>query len=488
MNVHLEQKVRQLPHRPGVYKFLDAKGRVIYIGKANSLAIRVGQYFQKNLRDGKTKQLIDNVADLETIEVFSELEALILEAELIKKFRPKYNISLKDDKSYLYIVIRQEGEFKKVLTARKNGILSRDKIFGPFPDGQTAKYILRAMRRIFPFRDCSLAKFAKYQKLGSPCLFGHIKLCPGPCVNKGIKAEYNLNIKRLIRFLRGEQKTIAEELRKKMGQYAKNQQYEQAQEAREILKRIDYVQQSFRSPSEFMENPYLADDIYEMALDQLAKALPILKNAPKRIECYDVANISGKDAAVSMVVAVDGRLEKREYKKFKIKLKDTPDDLFMLREALTRRFLREVRDDLVSWGLPDLVMVDGGKGQVSVAEDVLNRLGLDVPVIGLAKKEELVVYRSERTYDGIDDPNLDQPKRAIENISRQKGYSFARYKNDKNVLFSNSREDVDADGEFKELRLEKSSEALKLLQRLRDESHRFARVYHHYLRTKHIGG
>ena len=421
---------------------MDSNGQIIYVGKAKSLANRVGQYFQKNLRDGKTKQLVENISELQIIEVFSELEALILEAALIRKFRPKYNISLKDDKSYLYIVIRKEGDFKKVLTARRNDVLKSDRCSGPFPDSQTAKYIVRAIRRIFPFRDCSLAKFAKYQKLGSPCLYGHIGLCPAPCVGRVSKQEYQANINRIAQFLQGKQKNIVGDMRKKMSRYAKNMEYEEAEKVRKILTRFEYVQQSFRAPREFMENPYLVDDIYEMALKELVDVLPMLKSLPRRIECYDVANISGKAAAVSMVVAINGRLEKREYKKFKIKLEETPNDVFMLKEALTRRFLHETHDDLAHWGLPDLVVVDGGKGQVGVAVDIVTSLGLDIPIIGLAKKEETVVFRhcEERSDE--------------------------------------------ANPEYQELRLPKTSEALKLLQRLRDESHRFARVYHHHLRTQ----
>ncbi len=444
--------LRDLPHSPGVYRFLDDAGKVIYVGKAKSLANRVGQYFQKNLRDGKTKQLVDNIADLQVTEVFSELEALILEAELIRKYCPKYNINLKDDKSYLYIVIRQEGNYRKLITARRNDVLKLDKLFGPFPDSQTVRYIVRAIRRIFPFRDCSLAKFAKYQKLGTSCLYGHIKLCPAPCIDNISKQDYQKNIKRIVQFLQGKQQTIATRLRREMYDRANRQEYEQAEDIRKVLQRFEYVQQSFRAPSEFMENPYLVDDIYETALKELIDILPILKNTPKRIECYDVANISGKDAAVSMVVAVNGRLEKREYKKFKIKLKDTPDDFFMLREALTRRFLHEVRGSLVAWGFPDLVVVDGGRGQVGTALDAMEKLGLDIPVIGLAKKEELVVYHTRC--------NLAPPSQ------------------DKSVVEDSRR------GSFVDLRLDRSSEALKLLQRLRDESHRFARVYHHYLRTQ----
>jgi len=434
----LQEDVTKLPHSPGIYKFLDSAEQVIYVGKARSLASRVGQYFQKNLKDGKTRQLVENIRAVQIIEVFSELEALILEAELIKKYRPKYNINLKDDKSYLYIVIRKEATFKKVLTARKNDIVKGDMCFGPYPDSFTTKYIVRSIRRIFPFRDCLVTKFTKYQRLGSPCLYGHIGLCVAPCLGKVSREEYELTIKKVIQFLRGKQKTIVRVLQRRMVGMAKLQDYEGAEQIKKVLQRYEYIQQSFRAPREFMENPYLVDDIYEMALKELVNVLPTLDKLPARIECFDVANISGKDAAVSMVVALNGRVEKSEYKKFKIKLKDTPDDLFMLKEALTRRLLHETRDDLTHWGLPDLIVVDGGKGQVGVVVDVLSQLGLDIPAIGLAKKEETIVYKNRR----------------------------------------------DGSGDYKELQLSKSSEALKLLQRLRDESHRFARVYHHYLRKQ----
>ncbi|MFA5776568.1 MAG: excinuclease ABC subunit UvrC [Patescibacteria group bacterium] len=433
-----KNKIKRLPHSPGIYKFLDVEGQIIYVGKANSLANRVGQYFQKNLKDGKTLQLVKNISDIGFIEVFSELEALILEAELIKKYHPKYNINLKDDKSYLYIIIRKEGDFKKILTARKSDIIKGDSCFGPYPDAYTARYILRSIRRIFPFRDCSMSKFSKYKKLGSPCLYGHIGLCMSPCLGNVSQQEYELTIKRVVRFLRGQQQNVVRELQRKMSQASKKLSYEEAEKIRKILKKYEYIQQSFRAPREFMENPYLVDDICEMGLKELADVLPVLNKLPTRIECFDVANISGKDAAVSMVVALNGRLERQEYKKFKIKLKDTPDDVFMLKEALTRRFLHETRENLAHWGLPDLVVADGGKGQVGVATDVITALGLDIPVIGLAKKEETIVYRDHHC-------------------------------------------------DYKELRLAKTSEALKLLQRLRDESHRFARVYHHHLRSKNIG-
>lgn len=432
----LREKVKSLPHNPGVYRFYNAAGQIIYVGKAKDLFNRVGQYFQKYLRDGKTRQLVENIASLRYIEVFSELEALILEADLIRKYRPKYNIALKDDKSYLYIVIRNEGEFKKVITARRTDIQKSDIKFGPFPDGYTAKYIIRAIRRIFPHRDCSEGKYAKYKKLETPCLYGHIGLCPGPCAYPEKAEEYNRNILHIKQFLQGHQKNIVNSLKREMSTYSKNMEYEEADRIKRMLRRFEYVQQSFRAPKEFIENPYLVDDIYETALKELMESLPHLNELPRRIECYDVANIMGKDAAVSMVVATNGRLDKREYRKFKIKLKDTPDDFYMLKEALTRRFFHETKENLASWGRPDLVVVDGGKGQVGIALEVLNSLDLNIPVIGLAKREELIVYYS--------------------------------------------------DNEYHELKLERSSEAIKLLQRLRDESHRFARAYHHLLRSRNI--
>lgn len=440
-DLDLQNKVKQLPRNPGVYKFLGYNHEVIYVGKARSLTHRVGQYFQKNLRDGKTKQLVENIADIEYIEVFSELEALLLEAELINRYKPKYNINLKDDKSYLYIAVRKYQDFNTVLTLRKNDILKSDKIFGPFPDSRTTKYIVRAVRRLFPFRDCSQAKFLKYRKLGSPCLYGHIGLCTSPCVGKIDPKRYQENISRIEQFLRGRQKNIVNDLKRKMDAFSRALEYERADEIKRTMRRFEYVQQNFRLPAEFMENPYLVDDIYETALRDLVKFLPNLRDLPQRIECYDVANISGKDAAVSMVVAINGRLEKGEYKKFRIKLTDTPNDFDMLREAFARRFFHETRDNLISWGIPDLVVVDGGKAQVDAAVSVLSELGLNLPVIGLAKKEEKIIIKSK---DGL------------------------------------------GGSAYGEVLLDRSLEGLKLLQRLRDESHRFARVYHHYLRSRHF--
>lgn len=442
MRKELAEKIKSLPLSSGVYKFLDKEGKIIYVGKAKSLRLRVNQYFQSPLKDGKTKQLVENIWDVGFIEVFSELESLILEAELIKKYKPKYNINLKDDKSYLYIIIKKEGEFDKVIVGRKSHISKGDISFGPYPDSKTVRYIVRAIRKIFPFRDCSLSKFKKYQKSNSPCLYGHIGLCLAPCCNPNIKGPYKSNIKQIKLLLRGKKQKIITDLENQMSKYAKKQMYEKAQKVKLILEKFQYITQNFKNPQEFIQNPYLVQDIYAMALDELMRVLPHLKTYPERIECFDVSHISGKEAAVSMVVAINGRLDKSSYKRFKIKLKQTPDDYFMLKEALFRRFLREVRENLSSWGMPNLVIVDGGKGQVSCALEVLGLLGLKIPVIGIAKKHETIIYKEES---------------------------------------------LSGEGEFRELVLNKNLEALKLIQRLRDESHRFAKAYHHQLRSKLIG-
>jgi excinuclease ABC subunit C len=430
------EKTRTLPTGPGVYIFFNASQEVIYVGKAVNLRRRVLGYFQKTLEDGKTKKLVSDTSSFSYINVFSEVEALILEAELIKKYLPKYNINLKDDKSYIYVVIRQENGSEKVLLARRGDIKPHDKVFGPYPDARTTRSLLRLLRRVFPYRDCSEAKFSKYKKLATPCLYGHIGLCPAPCSYPITSLSYSTNIRRLERFLRGQTNFLVSDVHKSMRAASKLKNYEEAASQRDLLTNLNYMQQTFRLPKEFMENPYLVEDIALQALTKLHEILPDLKAIPARIECYDIANISGKSAACSMVVALHGKLTKSQYRKFKIKLLDTPDDYFMMREALTRRFLHETRAKLVPWGLPDLVVVDGGKGQVSVAIDVLERAGLDIPVIGLAKKRELIVIRKN--------------------------------------------------GDYSEISLESDNEGLKLLQRLRDEAHRFARVYHHKLRSDTI--
>jgi len=428
----LLEKVNSLPHVPGVYLYKDLDGKIIYVGKAKNLRNRVKSYFVKDTLQmwSKTQSLVEKIVDMDYIESFSELEALILEAELIRKHRPKYNIALKDDKSYLYIVIRTENNVPKVITARRSDLLPRDATFGPYPEATTAKYIVRAIRKIFPFRDCSSSKFKRYQKLHKPCLYGYIGLCQAPCIDAISPAQYKQDINRIRKLLSGKSMALLNSLKREMDTAAKNENYERAAEYRDILHKFDYIRQQSQKAEAFIENPYLVDEVIAKSLDALVQTIPALSKVPTRIECYDISNISGKEAVGSMVVATAGRIDKSEYKRFKIKFKTEPDDFDMLREVLTRRF------NNANWPEPDLLVIDGGKGQVSAVREVLTTLQLEVPLIGLAKRFETIVF----------------------------------YHN----------------GDFQEVNLDKDSEGLKLLQRLRDEAHRFAQKYHHLLRLKKL--
>jgi excinuclease ABC subunit C len=449
MQAVLQEKLAGLPNNPGVYQFKNIKGEIIYVGKAKNLKNRVGSYFHTNLNpETKTGSLVARINDVDYIQVASEFDAIILEAELIKKYRPKYNIIQKDDKTYLYIVIRNEKvkvdakdlTIPKVLTARQTELLPGDLKFGPYPDSSTAKFVVRTMRKIFPFRDCSTAKFSTYHRRGKPCLYGQIGLCSGPCVHydKQSLNDYTKLINSIKKVLHGGSFDMLKELESQMQTYAKQQNYEQAQIYRDLINKFNYVRASSKSPQTYMENPMFIEDTGYLAMRSLQETLPILKAMPRRIECYDISNISGKEAVGSMVVAENGLITKREYKRFKIKYKSTPDDFDMLREVLSRRLSHHSQkaDGKTIWTDPDLLVIDGGKGQISAVSAIMEKMSLNVPIIGLAKKFETIVYQ-------------------------------------------------DIHG-FQEILLDAKNPGLALLIRLRDEAHRFAQDYHHKLRSKLI--
>ncbi len=439
----LQEKLNTVPSVPGVYKYFDSEGNVIYVGKAKNLRNRVRSYFRIKFDDDtKTKALVENIADLEYIEVSTELEALILEEKLVKKFQPKYNILLKDDKSFLYIVLRSEKvkigdlevDYPVVFSARKTDLQKSDIYYGPYPRSEVAKYVLRSLRKIIPFRDCSKSKFRNYQKIGQPCLYGHLGLCQAPCLGKVLKTDYLRDLSKIKRFLDGNFKKIIDDILKDMKEASKKEEFEKAAKLRDIIKKFEYLTINTSKIDSIAENPLLIEDLIATSLDNLIKYLPVLKEYPERIECYDISNTSGKEATASMTVAINGRLTNREYRRFKIKFKDSPDDFEMMREVLRRRFKRSLIDD--SWKLPNLIVLDGGKGQLSAGLSVLKEMRIDIAIISIAKKEEILIY---------------------------------------------SRGD-----EFFEVRIPKTDESLKLIQRLRDEAHRFAKKYHHELRLKKL--
>ncbi len=462
---NIKEKLSSLPQLPGSYIFKDVSGKVIYVGKAKNLKSRIRSYFNIKIdKSFKTAELVKRINDIDFIIVESEFEALILEAELIKKYKPKYNIILKDDRSNLYIVIRNDkfnisGKntiVPKIITARKLGILEKDVVFGPYPSYQVAKNILNTVRKIIPFRDCSYEKFSRYKKIGSSCLYGHINLCFSPCTNNSIKdiQQYKRNINKVKNILSGNVSKILTDVQKDMKYYAKRDNFEEAARCRDLLNKFSYVQNHFREASEYIDNPYLIEDMNKKSLEDIKEFIPILNKIPKRIECYDISNISGKEAVGSMVVAIDGKIDKSEYKRFKVRLnkdkdisKIKQDDSGMLYEVLFRRLKRESvvlnrhenvkRSNVKKWGKPDLIIVDGGKPQVFAAMKVMEDLNVHVPVIGVAKKYEKLVYK-------------------------EKGGVY-----------------------IEELKA-KDSYGMKLIINLRDESHRFAQSYHHLLRKNSL--
>jgi len=442
---NLREKVNNLPQLPGSYIFKDSSGKVMYVGKAKNLRSRVKSYFSVDIPSNfKTAELVKRINDLDFIQVDSEFEAIILEAELIKKYRPKYNIVLKDDKSKIYIVIRKEKvdingrliDLPRVITARKPELLDSDIVFGPFPNNTVVKYILGTLRKIFPFRDCSVSKFTKYKKINSPCLYGHIGLCTGPCFKNSPNeiALYKQNISRIKKILLGNISSFISKTEKQMGKYSKEEEFEKALVCRDTLQKFYYVQKTFRDAGDYIDNPYLIDDLSKKAIEEISGFLPFLKTPPKRIECYDISNISGKESVGSMVVAIDGKIDKSEYRKFKIKLKNKPDDFGMMYEVLYRRLKSGIKNK----SLPDLIIVDGGKPQVSSGMEVLKELDIEIPLIGIAEKNETLVYKD--------------------------------------------------DGIFVEDNHPKDSYGMKLIISLRDEAHRFAQSYHHTLMKKNITG
>ncbi len=406
-----------LPGSPGVYLFKNNAGKVLYVGKAINLRARVASYFAKNVASEKVSLLVSEADRVDHIKVASEIEALLLEANLIKKYQPYYNHQLKDDKDYLYIIITKE-DYPRVITGRKRDLVKSKSYFGPFPSSNAARGTLRTVRHVFPFRTTC--------KPGSPraCLASHLGLCPGVCAGLTSRIEYQKILRKLVKFLQGDTKEVLKDLEKDMKTAAAKLEFEQAAKIKTKIEAITQTTRPIETVERYLEGPQVLDSIYERQLESLTTALN-LNEKPNRIECYDISNTSGTNSTGSMVVLINGQVSKDDYRRFKIKTVKGPNDFASMREVLTRRFRN-------SWPLPDLMIIDGGKGQLGVAVDVLKELNLNITVVGLAKKLE-EIYR----------PGVSQS-----------------------------------------LRLPKDSPALLLVQRIRDESHRFAITYHRYLRSK----
>ncbi|MCX6726498.1 MAG: GIY-YIG nuclease family protein [Candidatus Shapirobacteria bacterium] len=410
--------LKTLPGTPGVYIYRNFAGEIIYVGKAINLKKRVTQYFQRDDALGsKTTTLVSQIASIETKTVDSEIQALILEASLIKKYKPKYNSLLKDDRSYIYICITKEP-IPRVFTARFSQLTKNDHIYGPFPNGSAVNSLLKTLRRIFPYRSRLTHPQAK-------CLYCHLGLCPGSHPEPKL---YRQNIGKLKKVLSGKITSLQRQLTKEMKFASKSENYESALELRRQLESINYVVSGWSALHNFYEKVDLPEDVQSSAIQELMTTLNPYFHPPRRIdriECFDISQMGLKHFVGSMTVYLNGHIDKSQYRKFKINTKVTPDDQYMIKEVVFRRLQHP------EWGTPDLIMVDGGKPQVTSATSLT-----DIPIIGLAKRLETIVIK--------------------------------------------------LDDDWVEINLPLRSNALRLLQSLRDEAHRFANRYRRTLMKKSI--
>jgi len=413
-----KEKLKNIPDLPGVYIMKDSDGGILYIGKAASLKNRVLSYFRERADiSQRISMMVAKAADIGFFVTGSEAEALILEAALIKKHKPRYNVALKDDKSYPYLELTKNEDFPRLLITRRKGVYlpaGRDGslFYGPYTDVKLLRKALGVMKRIFPLRTCR--RMPK-----RPCLNYRIGQCYAPCVEAISKDAYYDIAKELKMFLNGDRIGLIENLSLKMRTAAAAKDYEKAAILRDrisALSVIPKIKLRITSRNEIEELKYLLR----------------LKRPPKRIEAFDISDISGKEAVGSMVTFIDGKPSKDDYRKFKIRSVEGINDYEMMREIVRRRYERVKAERLPS---PDLIIIDGGKGHLNAAVSVLEELGFaKLPVIGIAKQFEHIYLKSSK-----------EP-----------------------IIFSHS------------------SPILHLIQRLRDEAHRFAISYHHVLRRKKI--
>ena len=406
-------EIKQLPLGPGVYIMKSKKGKILYVGKAISLRKRVSSYFFGSC-DSKTDSLLKNTENIDYIECENPQQALILEAALIKEKKPKYNISLRDNKSYPYVEITKE-KFPRIFISRPKS-KTKNILFGPYPQVKTLKAALALVRKVFPYRSCrNMPK--------SACLFSHLKLCPAPCLvgeaiplgRKISLSDYKNNIRNICKILKGERKKLVRELTAKMKKFSETKNFEKAAFLRDKLVAIDNL---------YKGKPKVHEII------ALKEALGLI-HLPLSIEGVDISSLGRCDCVGSIVVFRDGVPDKNSYRRFCIKAAKKRDDYGMVAEVLRRRYSR-LRDEKSP--LPDLVIIDGGKGHLSRANKELRALGIFIPLIGIAKKNEEIWVPSAKT------PLL---------ISRD-------------------------------------NPGMRLIQRVRDEAHRFAHAYGLLLREKRV--
>jgi excinuclease ABC subunit C len=448
MTDEVKAKLGKLPASPGVYFYKDTKDEIIYIGKASNLRNRVRQYFQKSRAfDPKTDVLVSEIANVEWTELETEADALFLEAELIRRYQPRFNILLRDDKSQLFVRIDYKSDYPTVRLIRRP-LDDGAEYFGPYINGLAINKALHYLRRAFPYATAKpIGQSAGRRRVS---LHYHLGLDPGLEENKTSLTEYKANLRKLMQYLRGGRVTLTRQIEKDMHLAAKAKNFEQAAVLRNRLRALQEL-----SKQPLLAERELAKAAQDHALTQLARLLGLPK-PPQRVEGYDISHIQGSDTVASMVVFIGGVPYKTAYRKFKM---HTPgnDDFAHIFEALTRRFSETNRK---KWGIPNLILIDGGKGQLEAALKVLGKASLDIPTIGIAKKYDDIILKKPTTPQN---PHLQGPS-----LQTWKKMGVR----------------VVEDKKFIVLSLPENSPAIKLLQRVRDESHRFAVSYHHSLRQK----
>jgi excinuclease ABC subunit C len=440
---NLSEKVKSAPLSPGCYIWKGSDGGVLYVGKAVNIRARASSYLNNYDRlDPKIRAMIDHAVDVEFYEVDSEVEALILETNLIKKYKPKYNRLMKDDKNYVWLKIDWYRKYPKLEIVREQ-LDKKAEYYGPYPVKFPVTKVLIALRKLYPYCDTPPHDDDKF--LTKPCFNYHIGLCSGICAGKVSRLNHRKNINGIRNFFRGRKDKEVNQLKKKMLNLSQKHEFEKAAEIRDRLKDLEYVTQRIRITKE-MDELLLTQEKIDFGTASQLELFKYLKKyrdfdkldlGTTRIECFDISNIQGTNPTASMVVFVGGKMSKSNYKKFKIKSKQTPDDFAMMKEALGRRLKRIGQ---AGWEKPDLIIIDGGKGQLSSAYRTLVEYELDrkIAIVGLAKREEEIFYISDSLNDIV----------------------------------------------FEKIVLPRKSGSLYLIQRIRDEAHRFAIGYHRKLRSK----
>jgi len=423
------EKVRSFPQTPGVYLMKDAAGRVIYVGKAKNLRARAGSYFLKAAtEDPRTARLVQDIRDIDFLDAESEIDALLVEARLIKDIQPKYNRDLRDDKTFPYLEIHTREDFPRVEVTRKPKSRGT-RLYGPFANPRGLRGAIQVLQKIFKFRTCALEidESDKRWRWFRPCLLHAIGQCTAPCNLRISKEEYRKDIRRLQQFLEGKKQSLLVEMRAEMEAAAKELRFEEAARLRDEIQLLETLDQRGELDAHVQPEVFPIDP--KKGLAGLQKVLHLTKR-PRTIEGVDIAHTGGSETVAAVVQFIDGLPFKPGYKRFRIRTVSGIDDVASIREVVARRFRRLHEEGDLQ---PDILLVDGGKGQLNAALSAFGMLQIEPPlVLALAKREELIFL-----------PAAEEP-----------------------------------------LRLGRDSFALRLLQYVRDEAHRFAQHYHHILRRR----